>query len=527
MRRVSRELVIVGIIASVVVVGSFFQLFMYLKDTPVGYIYPLVHNYEADYYWYLSLMRQGWEGSMMVTSRFTPEAFPPQSVNTLFPLLGIVGRLAGLSLPIVYTLSRFGFGVWLLIAGYLLATDCFRGRRERVAACLFMIIGGPLWYMENGVLRQLGEFWTGFDPIMRLSWLPHHMAANVLLIFSLILFVRWYKTARRNTLTVAVFAGAGAAWLNPASGMTLVFTITVVAIFLLATGGSRYRVVLGAIMMITSILVPLGMLYRITHSVFPWTAFRDWERFIQYPIDAKGFLGVLGVVGMVAFVSLPVAMKQSRPLWWGVVAWFVWPFLGLEVVSKWLPFSNGRFLQSASYIPAALLAVLGVSQFAAAVIKHSGHRRIVESLIVGFIVLISLPSVVASVARQRMYVAANAGNPLVYVSVDSMRAMVWLAHNSAPDAVVLAPSPVSSLIPAMSGNRVLLGHPTFTYDHAKKEEDLAAFYRFDSIEKAKGIIIRYHVSYIWIANDHVPESTYPEQMSFTPVYRNESVTLYH
>lgn len=517
MRRISVELVAVCGIAVMVVMASFFQLFLYLRATPSGFIFPLVHNFEPDYYWYLSLMRQGWEGSIVVTSRFTPEVFPSQFINTLFPLLGIVGRLTHGTLPVVYTLSRFGFGVLLLVAGYMLAADCFGKRQNRLIAWIFMIVGGPFWYVENGVVRQLGEFWTGFDPIMRMAWLPHHMAANALLILSLVLFVRWHTTAKRNTLVVAVLAGAGATWLNPASGMTIAFAIGVVVAFLLATSNSRYSVVLGAITMIASILLPLGILYRLTNSVFPWTAFRDWERFVQYPIDAKGFLGVLGVVGIVAMVSLPVAIKQSRPLWWGIVAWFVWPFLGLGVLSRWLPFSNGRFLQSASYIPAALLAALGVSQL--------GRRKIVEFLVVGFIILFSLPNGIASVVRQEQYVKRNAGNPLIFVSNDAMRAMDWLAHNSVPEDVALAPPAISSLIPAMSGNRVLLGHPTFTYDPAKKEEDVAAFYRFDSMEKAKIIIAQYNVSYIWMENVQVP-TTFTTELSLERIYTNPSVSLY-
>ena len=226
---------------------------------------------------------------------------------------------------------------------------------------------------------------------------------------------------------------------------------------------------------------------------------------------------MLGVVGIVAVISIPAAIKQSRPIWWGILAWFVWPFLGLGVLSGWLPFSNGRFLQSASYIPASLLAALGVSQL--------GRGRTVEFFVVGLVILFSLPNGIASVARQKQYVKANAGNPLIFVSADSMRAMDWLAHNSAPDAVVLAPPSISTMIPAMSGNRVLLGHPTFTYDPLIKEEAVAAFYRFDSMEKAKNIIARYHVAYIWMENTQVP-ATFMAQLSLERVYTNPSVSLY-
>lgn len=505
MRRVSRELVIVGIIASVVVVGSFFQLFMYLKDTPVGYIYPLVHNYEADYYWYLSLMRQGWEGSLFVTSRMTSEAFQPMLINTLFPLLGWTARGIGVSLPMMYTAARAVFGWTLLFASYLLAGKLWKDPVKRAVSFALVIGGAPIWYRAGGVFHQVGEFWTGFDPMLRITWLPHHTAANTLLILSLILLSQ--SRIPMHTIGAAI-AGAASAWLNPASGLTLVFVASVI-------GGKK---VYDAGIVVAATLVPLVVLYRMAGSVFPWTAFSHWERFVFYPIDVKGYIGVLGVVGIVAIASIPFALKKSHPLWWGIVAWFLWPFLGVGVLSRWIPLSNGRYLQAAAYIPAAMLATLGIFTLI-------GHR-FGKIAVVSGIILLSVPAFSASISRQLGYVRSNAFNPLVFVPVNSMKTLDWLARYARPGGVVLAPSSVSSLIPAMTGSRVVLGHPTFTMKKEEKERDVIAFYGSTNSHTPIGILKRYAVDYVWIEPGQKALEEFLLANSFIQVYRNAGVLLY-
>src|SRR4030042_2431864 len=68
--------------------------------------FPLIHNNAPDYFYYLSLMRQGYDGRILLTSRMTPEGFPPVFPPTFFALLGHLPRLSGLSLYHIYFLSR-------------------------------------------------------------------------------------------------------------------------------------------------------------------------------------------------------------------------------------------------------------------------------------------------------------------------------------------------------------------------------------------------------------------------------------
>jgi len=79
-----------------------------------------------------------------------------------------------MSLPLMYTVLRVIFGAGLLFSGYLLIGE-MRGIREireiRWIGFLFYSFRGAILVLgkENGTLKQAGEFWTGFDPIFRIT----------------------------------------------------------------------------------------------------------------------------------------------------------------------------------------------------------------------------------------------------------------------------------------------------------------------------------------------------------------------
>lgn len=497
-----------------------FQLFVYLRQTPAGFVYPLVHNYEADYYWYLSLIREGFDGSLLLTSRFTPELWKPQFVNTFFPFLGMVGRVISATPMLMYTLARVFFGSSLLIAGFFLASELFKDKKDRWMAFLLMIFGAPFWYRDGGAINQVGEFWTGFDPLMRLSWLPHHLAANIFLILTLILWIQFQKAKSPLRFVVPIFVTSVlAAWLNPASGMVLVFMVLGIVVF-------SGRLSLGTIVIGLGASLPLVYLYVLTNSVFPWTAFRDWERFVVYPVDPMRFMEILGIVGIGAALSLPVALNRKNFPWIIIVLWFLFPFIGLFVLQYVVPLSNGRFLQGAAYIPAALLCSLGIITAYHSLVKKGIYRQWMIPCAVFMFVFFTAPSFWSSIDRQLGYVRTNRVNPFVYVPKSTVDAFTWLNAHADNESVVLAPLSVMTTLPALTSLQVVAGHPTFTFKPGDKERDVGAFYRFGDTQMARRILKTYTVKYVWIEDIHPAPASFTSELSLRRVYSNSFVSLY-
>ena len=55
-----------------------------LKFTPPDRVFTFAHNYMADYYQYLSWMKDGADGKILLTSRFSSDLFPRQPVYLFY-----------------------------------------------------------------------------------------------------------------------------------------------------------------------------------------------------------------------------------------------------------------------------------------------------------------------------------------------------------------------------------------------------------------------------------------------------------
>jgi hypothetical protein len=513
MKQTPGKLVLIFFIISVL---SAIQTFTYIARTPHGFVYPLVHNYEQDYYWYLSLMRQGWDGFISVTTKFSPEVFPRVFVNTFFPFFGMVARTTGMSLPVMYLTLRIVFGAGLLIVGYVLLKKLNVERKVRMTAVAFMVFGAPFWFIENGALHQIGEFWTGFDPILRVTWLPHHLAANVCLILSFLFLAKAVNNRLMATAVAAAILAIIGSWCNPATFMILGLSVFFcVVVFILQKGKLRLRelVLFGVLS-----CLPVLSFYNIQNSTFPWTMFRDWERYVHYPVDVLTYIGVLGLVGVIGFFGIPPALKKRSFLWNLVVGWFLSPFVGLAII-QFVPLSNGRFIQGAGYIPAAILASLFIWDIA--VQKHAAVAT--ATVIIGCIILFQLPSFAASYVRQMNYVGKNMSNEFVMVPRDYWDTMMWLSSH-ASEGIIIAPENVSSLIGALTPVNTFSGHPTFTFEPQKKHADMQLFYFSQDDRWKQEFITIWKPTYLWIPS--WDQHGIIEKQTYSVVYANPSVILY-
>lgn len=533
MKRLAREGVFICLLLFGIVLLSLFQTFVYSIKTPLGFTYPLVHNYEQDYYWYLSLIRQGWDGFLLLTSKYTPEQFPRIFVHTYFPLSGMVARAIGINVSVMYLLLRIIFGFGLMIAAYIFIArvmddslrDPGHAQKIRVTAVLFMILGAPFWYFDHGVIRQVGEFWTGFDPLMRVTFLPHHLTAIMVMIFSILVLARSIRKHSAKIALAAGILGALGCWLNPASLITFILAMGVVC-FIGVISLVRQGIYGGASILrelhlkemsiwLAMCLIPFIILILIQNSTFPWTGYRDWERFVQYPITVFGYMGILGLVGLIGLLGVPLALSKRTFLWNFVVGWYFSPFIGL-LAGQFLPVSNGRFIQGAGYIPSALLAALVLWQ-------KCRIAKQVRYLLIAVVILFQIPSFVSSVNRQMDYVGKNMTNELVMVPNIYWDPVMWLSLH-AVGGLIIAPDNISPLIVGFTPLRTFSGHPTLTNEAQKKQADLAMFYAAHDVDQNSRLIAIWRPEYIWTP----PQGPLGviEAQGYRKVYESPSVILY-
>jgi len=290
-RQPTGEILMVTLIILAAVGISLLQLFVYRQRLPAGFEFPLVHNYPADFYYYLSYIQQGREGSLLVTSRYTPEAFPRQFAFTFFPLLGGLANLLRLSNQAIYTLARALSGAALLAAAYWFYRRALASRRGALVALVIAIIGAPAWFMAGGIIHQWGEFWTGFDVLLRLTFLPHHLLANFLFIVALTVLSQGLANKDYKLTLLAALLSAAAGWTLPAVAVVLLTTILLAALI-----QARTVVKLWAHLVTFAVvtIVPLAALLWLGQSVFPWTEVARFERSVAYSLTAIDFLPLGG-----------------------------------------------------------------------------------------------------------------------------------------------------------------------------------------------------------------------------------------
>lgn len=511
-----------------VMIGSFVTLSLlptleFLRLTPPGATFPLVHNYVHDFYSNLSYMHQGWEGNLLVTSRYTPEPFPPQFISTALPLLGMVARVLHLSLPMMYTVARILFGIWLLFLGYTLARTMLPHQATRLLAFLFMILGAPLWYIDNGIPRLWGAFWSGFDPLVRVTFLPHHLLANCLFILSLLTLSSAVGSNRYGKTVTAAILAALSGWANPAMYVLLFLTLGVAALIRVQHIPKYWK---HFVIFLGLQVIPIVYLYRLQFSVFPFTTlYRDTERFWIYPINGVGFLKVMGAPAFLAIIGLIRAWRERSFLWALIVGWLAAPFVGLELLQRFLPLSNARYLQGAYHIPTAILAAPGIAALTSFLGSWPRVKRVVLTLIVMGAIVATVPSFEASVKAQRAKVELERYYFDTYISTGVMDALAWLNTHGEGEDVVLAPYMVSMVVPPFTNKRTVVGSEMITFNVQEKVTDYLTFYSFADIPQAQAVLARHKVAFVLADPPGLPQA-FSEALSLVPVFTNEAMTIY-
>jgi len=497
-----------------IVVLSLFQTFLYIQYTPAESTFPFVHNSIADYYYYVSFIQQGMEGRLFVVPRYTTDEFTGQPGYLVFPCIGFVAWILGISAPVAYMGGRIILSTifWICVMG--LVGYVFKTFQQRILAVFFVCITTPVWYRKDGIFRMVGDFYSGIDPIMRISFLPHHMLANTFFILSLVFF---HKASASNKLRWAVLGGICASLCglsNPAI-LLILFSTFGIATLLNRSFTRNFKVtIIYSVCIVGTIL----FMYRVVSSPV-FGNFIGWEQSQQYPIDVIQFFMMLGPLSIIAVVGIMVALKKRTVLWNLIVGWFLGPFIYIAF-QRFLPISNARYVQAAPYVPTGLLAFLAAyTLFRLLTVRY---RILVGA---GFLLLftfLAVPSFVASIQNQLLSFSHNKGSPYIFVPHDVVDVMLQLSHAGEPDDIVLAPDPLPLLIPAFSNKRVMYGYGSRGLE---KQTQGYEFFGFMRGAESIGFLDRERVRFLIFERSRDPEITFLSTIGCNTIYQNTTYML--
>lgn len=450
--------------------------------------------YPQDGYSYLAKMRQGAAGAWLIRLPYTSEPHAPAPVWTLYPLLGRLAVLTGLSFEAMYQLARLAGGLALLaaLALFLRAYVSHRAWRH-LAFALIVLSGGLGWLLSVIFPRSIPlELFTPHLYVFALLYSPPHMSLGVAVL--LLMFVGVWGVVQPNPLALSPTKGRGGGEVKAIGigllGVALAFirpeTVPifwgVLALYLLtlkATG-----VEWPPIRRLLPVTLGLPVLAALYAAVMLNPAFRVWMAQNPFPAPLPQDLA-LGLAPLLPFGLL--ALRGRR--WWRgpellVTVWA----LGMPVLA-YLPAGPQSRLLSGIVIPWGILASDGWLRIVRPMLQHSWRRR-ATVLWVG----VSALSAFWFILLAGLYVSTRPADLFYAPAAQEMAA--WLTAHGL-DQPVLSAWRTGNLLAAQGTVRVFLGHPIETLDYAVKAAAVERFFQATTTaEERLSLLRRYGIGYI-------------------------------
>lgn len=428
---------------------------------------------------YLAKMLQGWEGSWRYTLAYTAEPGEGGYLFLFYLFLGQLARWTGLAPLTVFHLARILAAAALLFALYRFLKRALPHRESSTFAFWLAALGSGMGWLSVPFGGFTSDLWVAETyPFLSAYATPHFALGLALLLVLLTL---------PGETSVGGETFSGEQWLRR-----------------MAAGGLRALPAALAL----AILSPFGAVVAGAALAGLWV----WDRIERrrghgvHPDEEAELLGRLMGIGVGGGPLLVYYLWLTRsdvvlagwnaqnltpsPVWWDlllslspalIVALLtlrgaaqperrpqrlLWVWAGLGLALLYLPWGLQRRFMMGLYVPLAGLAGAGL-----AALKRKLPRAGALPLLV---FLLALPS------NLLVLLAANHGmqthDPLLYLSREEAEAMDWIDAHTPPDALVLAAPDSGLFIPALTGRRVIYGHPFETVPAEPEAAAVQAFF---------------------------------------------------
>lgn len=518
MPRIAVERIIVGFIIITAILLSISQTILYAGHTPLGAVYPLVHNFVEDYYQYLDIMRQGYDGWWTATSRLTPELLPRMPVSLFLLLLGHLARLFHVSLPVMYAAARVGGGIALMALVYQLIRKTFpqSSAKRFITFCIVLFSTYSWGWWDGGpIVATLPHAWTELDPIFRWSFVPHHLWSKVGMLAVFLLMVNpWDQSKRFKYILLMALLVLVMGLANPVVYVTFIPTIILYSVLTVHIK-PKLSFEIGGVMIAVAVAGFVTLYHRyLQTNIFPWTSYLLWEKTLLYKVNPLDYAVSLGPTLILFVLAIPTLWRLGMVgrlfISWAASSWIM-----LYIVGPFVPVTPERYLGGYQFIPLGTAAAVWLFSLKGSHPALPAGRPLRLGCIVLLLGYFTI-GLFASFTEAAGYVAANRNNPQVYVPKELMDAFAYLSTHGSSEDVVMAPYEISTMTPALTGRRVLAGHAMFTKDVAVKKALINDFF------VGKNPVLPIDTAWLLAPSSFAPPQNFP----MTKKYSNGVYTIF-
>jgi hypothetical protein len=466
---------------------------------------------------YLSWYK-GFQTSLLVSNKLTPEPNDPMFFNLLWFSLGRIGAWTGWDYRLIYQLFRLVSSVFFLAILYLFCAIVMTRLSWRRTAFAIISLGsgmGWIWVVQkyvlglDDVIYPLDVYVAEGNSLLSMLGYPHFIAAAglILAVFSLLLL-----GARQEQIRYAIAAGIVALILGWQHAYDILILYGIPGIYALLWAIQQRRLPSYWI----KALFTMGLI-----SVWPalysvWLTMADplWEKVLAQFANAGVFtpnpfhlLILMGLPLITASITLvihvcqrsgPVSQdsvyhKEPEPFNQGaklfILTWFVVGFF-----LNYIPTDFQIHMLNSWQVPVGILATWGIYVYGSPFLKRKFNAS-PRALSVLFILLI-LPTTIYLIVWR--FVDLQRYTYPYYLSRDEVAALEWLEANTAPDDIVLSSLTIGQYIPGIAGNTAFLAHWAQTVDFYTKEAYVTAFYSKQTADQVrKDILDKYKIAYVF------------------------------
>lgn len=541
-----KEFIVFLLVLVLSFIGVFGPVWYHLTQNPAGTTFPYADGWLPDYYQYLSWIRDGMDGDLLVNTSYTEKTSLKLPIQIYYPIIGFFGRLIGIQEA--YQIHLLGRIISLSI---LLGTFWWASKKlytksfDRILALICLLTTTGFWWLSQGKLVEPITWSGNFNVIGKFGMPPHHALAVALLLVS-----GWLISLARSPLARLVLIPIVIGFLNPS---ILTFAVLIWGgCFLIdaITAHSREIPRQARNDKVILILISLPILlyhFWVFQNIEPWSvmymkmkAFNPPTSFWQYFLS----LGPVGWVGLASVSSWLVVCGlwkthrninyelrtsnyklQTFLILWAFIPIILFPFAG-----NLLPINISRLFQSYQFIPLALLAPMGIelvkmSLRAGSNDTMSNPSRLLKFMIVIFLILYASVPYYFTLKSNLLAYSTSWYN--MYLPDDFMAALKYLRENTPPESVVVSGENVSLMIPAFTHNRTLIARDDIRLDYYQVRNQVFALVdgRMSEAE-ARQFLSERGVKYVLFGLDTKPYSTLPSlQPLFSPIFTSGTVTV--
>ena len=526
-------------------VPSFYEYFNKNK-IPQERFFVLEHNYNFDYNFYLSRIRQGIEGKWFVREKYYNQPHKSSLFQIIYVYLGKFGGLLGFGPIAIYQISRFIFGFLLLFTTVVYGRKFFSGKKLILFFFLAVTAGSWPVLVWAGRLPRFAThmgWWSVIDSLQRITIMPHILIGQIFLV-SIITNLSNLEIISWRKMILWGFWGLLAGIIFPPAVIIVYAYLMILAAFEFLDVfslritldakrkkfGNFIREKAGKIAVFIFISVPSLIYLQISFREQPWKALSLFDIEHRFIMPYKDYVLALGPVLILGVLGLFWAFSRNNRKFYSPIAW-IFAISVLFMIFENVPEQSPlRFTEGMVHVPLAALAtyfILKIRRF-----------RLISGIIAGGTVVTGLLVIVSMIlwltdqafAKRFGTWPVPLGAQQAYPLRDFMDGIFYLQGNTNKEDVVLGYITAGNYIPAYAGNYVYIGHAN-TPDEDEKEFIAASFYKGEmKQEEAKNWLNQERISYIFFGPQEKElggVADLAEKYSFlTQVYSNKQVVIY-